>query len=202
MKLEEFKMFNKINKDDFMKKTKLLSYNKDDMIFNEGEDCVHLSFILDGEISIRTYSLNDKEEILGVFYPGDIFGDVICFSNNHKYIGHVIANKSSIIAHIHKEDWLYLIQKNTQLLNNFVENITNKTYESKMQNKILAHKKIEDRIYYYLNSLIDNNNFVFISSVTDLARKLNLPRPSVSRSLTNMENKGLIKRHEKKIEVL
>ena len=72
-----------------------------------------------------------------------------------------------------------------------------------MENKILAHKNIEDRIYYYLNTKINNrNNIVDIKNVTDLAKKLNLPRPSVSRSLTLMEEKGLIKRNKNRIEVL
>ncbi len=204
MNLEELSVFYKINKEIYLKKAKIVSYTKGDMIFNEGTECLHISFILDGEVSIRTYSLNDKEEILGLFHSGDTFGDIICFSPKQTYIGHVIANKNTIIAHFYKDDWLDLLQKNRMLLTNFLKNITDKTYQSKMENKLLAHKNIEDRIYYYLNSLIDNKktHIVEISNVTDLAKKLNLPRPSVSRSLTKMQAKGLILKHKNRIEVL
>ena len=73
-----------------------------------------------------------------------------------------------------------------------------------MENKILTHKNIEDRIYYYLNSKIHNpkDNYVTIKNVTELSKILNLPRPSVSRSLSKMEEKGLIKRDKNRIEVL
>lgn len=73
-----------------------------------------------------------------------------------------------------------------------------------MENKILSHKNIEDRIYYYLNTHFDNkkNNIVTIKNVTELAKILNLPRPSVSRTLSTMEGKGLIKRNKNRIEVL
>ena len=73
-----------------------------------------------------------------------------------------------------------------------------------MDNKLLLHKNIEDRIYFYLNTQIDKKKTrkIYITSVTNLANELNLPRPSVSRSLSIMETKGLIKRNKKEIEVL
>ena len=67
------------------------------MVFNEGTKCNHLSFILEGGVSIRTYSVNGKEELINNLSEGDIFGDIICFAENRNYIGHVIAEKNSII---------------------------------------------------------------------------------------------------------
>ncbi len=204
MKIEEFKLFNNVDKSKYINYFKITSYNKEDMVFNEGDTCNHISLILEGKISIRTYSVNGSEEIINNLFPGDIFGDIICFAENKKYIGHVISDKASLIAHISKENWLNILSENSSILLNFLENITNKTYKTKMENKILAHKNIEDRIYYFLNTKINNqkNNIVIIKNVTELAKILNLPRPSVSRSLTKMEEKGLIKRNKNRIEVL
>lgn len=204
MKLEEFKIFKGINNTIYQNDFKIINYNKEDMLFNEGEECKYLSFVLDGAITVRTYSLNGKEEIINTLLPGDIFGDVICFSKNKTYIGHIISEKNSIVAHIHKDKWIQLLQGNSNLLINFLGSITNKTFQTKMENKILAHKNIEDRIYYYLNTKINNQkeHFVLIKSVTDLSKILNLPRPSVSRNLSQMEKKGLIRKTKNKIEVL
>lgn len=204
MHLEEFEIFKNINPEIYKNYFKIIYYDKEEMVFNEGDECNHLSFILEGKVSIRTYSLNGKEEIMNTLLSGNIFGDVICFSENRNYIGHVIADKTSVIAHIHKENWLLLLQKNSNLLLHFIESITNKTFKTKMENKILAHKNIEDRIYYYLNSQLhhEKNSFVIIESVTDLSKILNLPRPSVSRSLKTMEEKGIIIRNKNRIEVL
>lgn len=203
MRIEEFKIFNDVPANIYKKEFKFMDYSKDDMIYNEGDECTHLSFVLEGVVSVRTYSINGKEEIINTLYPGDIFGDIICFSGNKTYIGHVIAEKKSTIAHIHKDKWLNLLQKNANILLHFIENITDKTFKTKMENKILAHKNIEDRIYYYLNNKINKKKkIVTIKSVTDLAKILNLPRPSVSRSLKTMEEKGLIIRKKKEIEVL
>lgn len=204
MKLEEFKLFIDVEKERYTNFFKTISYNREDMIFNEGTRCNHLSFILEGGVSIRTYSVNGKEELINNLSEGDIFGDIICFAENRNYIGHVIAEKNSIIAHITRENWLRILSENPTILLHFIESITNKTYKTKIENKILAHKNIEDRIYYYLNTKTNNsnNNIVTIKNVTELSKVLNLPRPSVSRSLTIMEEKGLIKRNKNRIEVL
>ena len=54
------------------------------------------------------------------------------------------------------------------------------------------HKNIEDRLIYYFK--IESNRFnsskICIDSVSNLARILSLPRPSVSRSLSKMEKKN------------
>jgi CRP-like cAMP-binding protein len=204
MNLQDFKLFNKVDPNQYLKYFKIIDYKKEDIIFNEGEVCNHLTFVLDGEISVRTYSLNGKEEILNIIYPGGIFGDIISYSNKSTYIGHIISNRNSIVAHIKKTDWLSLIQKDETLLINFLNHLTNKTFKTKMDNKLLLHKNIEDRIYFYLNTQIDKKKTrkIYITSVTNLANELNLPRPSVSRSLSIMETKGLIKRNKKEIEVL
>ena len=204
MNLQDFKLFNKVDSKQYLKYFKIIDYKKEDIIFNEGDVCIHLTFVLDGEISVRTYSLNGKEEILNVIYPGGIFGDIISYSNKTTYIGHIISNRNSVVAHIKKTDWITLIQKDETLLINFLNHLTNKTFKTKMDNKLLLHKNIEDRIYFYLNTQIDKKKTrkIYITSVTNLANELNLPRPSVSRSLSNMETKGLIKRNKKEIEVL
>lgn len=204
MNLQNFKLFNKVDPNQYLKYFKIIDYKKEDIVYNEGEVCNHLSFVLDGEISVRTYSLNGKEEILNIIYPGGIFGDIISYSNKSTYIGHIISNKNSVVAHIKKNDWITLIQKDETLLINFLNHLTNKTFKTKMDNKLLLHKNIEDRIYFYLNTQIDKKKTrkIYITSVTNLANELNLPRPSVSRSLSIMETKGLIKRNKKEIEVL
>ncbi|MBQ8293110.1 MAG: Crp/Fnr family transcriptional regulator [Bacilli bacterium] len=204
MKINEFKMFKNANHHNYNNYFKTIDYQSNAMIFNEGDECTNISFILEGTVSIRTYSLNGKEEILNTLHPGEIFGDVICFSGNKKYIGHVIADKNCKIAHVNKNNWLKLIQKDSAILTNFIENITDKTFKTKMENKMLLHKNIEDRIYYYLNTKLNKKSpsTVIIKNVTELAKILNLPRPSVSRSLNKMEKRGLIKRNKNKIEVL
>ena len=84
-------------------------------------------------------------------------------------------------------------------LEEYLKHIADKSIAIKLQAKLLSHKNIEDRIMYYLSTKADDNNTIYIKSVTDLSKVLSLPRPSVSRSLSNLEDKGLINRNGKYI---
>ena len=70
----------------------------------------------------------------------------------------------------------------------------------KQQAKLLAHKNIRDRIMYYF-MMNQKDKIVHIDSVTTLSNILSIPRPSVSRELSNMERDGLIKKADKIIYI-
>ena len=82
---------------------------------------------------------------------------------------------------------------NKKFLEAYMKIICEEAISIKQQAKLLAHKNIRDRIMFYLTSH-QKDRIVYINSVTDLANHLSIPRPSISRELTNMELDGLIKR--------
>ena len=102
-------------------------------------------------------------------------------------------------AFIDRKTLLEVFTKNPNLLEEYLKHIADKSIAIKLQAKLLSHKNIEDRIMYYLSTKADDNNTIYIKSVTDLSKVLSLPRPSVSRSLSNLEDKGLINRNGKYI---
>ena len=54
---------------------------------------------------------------------------------------------------------------------------------------------------YYLTTNMDENNEIIINSITNLANLLALPRPSVSRSISILEDSGKIERIRKIIKI-
>ena len=174
-------------------------YNSNDLIFNEQTKCNMLAILIKGEVLISTITSNEKEEIFNTIYEGDAFGDILVFSSSHKYLGNVIATKKTKVAFIDRKTLIEVFTKNPNLLEEYLKHIADKSIAIKLQAKLLSHKNIEDRIMYYLSTKADDNNTIYIKSVTDLSKVLSLPRPSVSRSLSNLEDKGLIKRNGKYI---
>ena len=174
-------------------------YNSNDLIFNEQTKCNMLAILIKGEVLISTITSNEKEEVFNTIYEGDAFGDILVFSSSHKYLGNVIATKKTKVAFIDRKTLLEVFTKNPNLLEEYLKHIADKSIAIKLQAKLLSHKNIEDRIMYYLSTKADDNNTIYIKSVTDLSKVLSLPRPSVSRSLSNLEDKGLINRNGKYI---
>lgn len=181
---------------------KIVEYNAFDVIFNERDVCNHLGIVLKGEVLISTITYNEKEEVINTIKEHDVFGDILLFASNNIYLGDVIAIKKSIVALITKDNLLKLLTQRKELLTKYLCHLSNKSLNIKLQSKLLSHKNIEDRIMYFLSTVKNKDNIYEYKSITDIANKLSLPRPSVSRSMTILENKGLIKKEKKKIYIL
>lgn len=176
------------------------TFEKGQVIFNEGNPCNELTIVLNGEILISTITYNEKEETINVIKDCDIFGDILCNATNNIYLGDVICQKKTKVLILSKEKLMKLLLSDSVLLDSYLTLISDKTLDIKLQAKLFSHKRIDDRIMYYL-SLKAINNLVFIDSVTELAKALSLPRPSVSRTLSDLESSGLITRDNKFIYI-
>lgn len=170
---------------------KIKEFKSNQVVFNDKDECTSLGIVLDGLLHITTYTENEKEEIITVLNTFDLFGQFLLFSPTPFYIGTIITKRNSKIALISKKDLLLLCQSNPKFLEQYLTLICTDSFNVKMQAKLLAHQNIEDRIMFYLKTH-QNNNIVEIINVTWLANILSLPRPSVSRSLTSLQNKKLI----------
>ena len=124
----------------------------------------------------------------------------MCNATNNIYLGDVICQKKTKVLILSKEKLMKLLLSDSDLLDSYLTLISDKTLDIKLQAKLFSHKRIDDRIMYYL-SLKAINNLVFIDSVTELAKALSLPRPSVSRTLSDLESSGLITRDNKFIYI-
>ena len=166
------------------------------VLFNEGETCEYLGYLLKGKLNISTLSFKDKEEIISTINEGEFFGQFLIFNeSNSTYLGDVIAIKNSEIALINKNTLDNILMTNKVFLNAYLCDISIEAFRIKQQVKMLSHKKNIDRIIYYL----ENNNVdgkIDIKSVTNLAKIVNLPRENVSRILTKLLKDGYIKKED------
>lgn len=169
-------------------------YNRGDIIFSTNEECNKIGIILKGHIIITSITYQEKEETISSLYENEVFGNFLIFSSHPFYLGDIIADKKSTIVFITKNELLYLMKNNNIFMNEFLKEMSDNAIDIKQQNKLLAHKNIKDRILYYFNTLSakQNSKTIIVPSITKLALKLSLPRPSVSRELTNLVNEGLI----------
>ena len=178
-------------------------YKKNQILFNEGEICDKIFFVIDGCVEIKTYTYNEKEEIITVLKENEWFGDVLAFTDDKKYLGIGICKSNSIIAYITSSSLLKLC-KDEDFLRYYLKNICNKTIQIKKQNKLLCHKNIRDRIlHYFEEKMIETKSrTITLTSINDLSNILSLPRPSVSRELKNMVDDGIINKEKNIITLL
>ena len=193
-------ILNLLTKEEINKFIKYTTYDSNQVVFNEGDICNSIGIVVEGEILIKTYTYNIKEEIITVIKEKNFFGQYLLFSNNNIYLGIGITSRKTKVAYISKMNLLTILSVNKQFLEAYMKVICDEAVKIKQQAKLLAHKNIRDRIMYYLMSN-QKDKTVYIKSVTNLSNLLSIPRPSVSRELTNMELDGLIIRNGKYIKI-
>lgn len=184
---------------------KIIKYSKDETIAIEEDECSSLGIIIKGKVQIQKMFLSGKIVTIDTLEKGNIFGEVIIFSNTSKYPATIMSANETTVMFIAKEEILKLCSGNMRFLNNFMNLLSNKILMLNKKVKNLSYQTIRQKITKYIleesnkqSSLIINLNV----SRKDMADHLGIPRPSLSRELINMKEDNLIDFHKKTIKVI
>ncbi|AJA48981.1 cyclic nucleotide-binding protein [Clostridium pasteurianum DSM 525 = ATCC 6013] len=184
---------------------KVYSYSKDETIAMEGDSCSSIGIVLNGSIEIKKFFASGKTIAIAKFLSGDIFGEVIIFSDMNKYPSTIIASGNCKILFISKKDIVTLCKMDNLILNNFMGLLSNKILMLNKKLKNLSYETLRQKITSLLleNYYIDKKNiFQISSSRKQMAEELGIPRPSLSRELVNMKKDGLIDFHKNTFKIL
>lgn len=179
------------------------NYPRGALLFNEGDICKSLGIILEGEITISTLTALDKEYTINVLTKGMMFGETLLFTDNNKFLGDIIATRDTRIAFINKNKLLALLQK-TSILEVYLKTLALKSQALNARVKLLSQKNLRDKVLFFLfeERKRQNTNLIKITSKENIASLLNIPRPSLSREISKLQNEGLIKSAKRTIEIL
>lgn len=172
---------------------------KNSVINHEGDLCENVGVIISGKVDIVSYSFQGKEQILNSLKAGDIFGNNLIFSSEPIYRGDVIAKEKCVIAFINKENLLYLLQNNQEFLTLYLKAQSDfgKSLNARIQ--LLSFTNAEERLVYYASK---NDNVITFKNVTTLAAQIGIQRETLSRLLTSLVKRHLIKKEKGKITFL
>lgn len=169
---------------------------KNSVIHHEGDTCESIGVIVSGKVDIVSYSFQGKELILNSLKAGEIFGNNLIFSSEPIYKGDVIAKEKCVIAFINKENLLFLLQNNKDFLELYLKAQSDfgKSLNARIQ--LLSFTNAEERLQYYASK---NDNVIIFKNVTTLAAQIGIQRETLSRLLTSLVKRHLIKKEKGKI---
>ena len=169
---------------------------KNSIIAHEGDVCENIGVIVSGKIDIVSYAFKGKEMLLNSLKAGDIFGNNLIFSSDPIYRGDVIAKEKCVIAFINKENLIFLLQNNQDFLKLYLQAQSDfgKSLNARIQ--LLSFTNAEERLFYYASK---NDNVIIFKNVTALAAQIGIQRETLSRLLTSLVNRHLIKKEKGKI---
>ena len=172
---------------------------KNSVINHEGDLCENVGVIISGKVDIVSYSFQGKEQILNSLKAGDIFGNNLIFSSEPIYRGDVIAKEKCVIAFINKENLIYLLQNNQEFLTLYLKAQSDFGKSLNARIHLLSFTNAEERLVYYASK---NDNVITFKNVTTLAAQIGIQRETLSRLLTSLVKRHLIKKEKGKITFL
>ena len=172
---------------------------KGNIIYHEGDVCENIGIIISGKVDIVSYSFQGKEMLINSLKAGEIFGNNLLFSSSPVYRGDVIAKEKSVVAFISKENLANLLQNNREFLELYLQAQSDKAKLLTARIQLLSFPNAEERLFYYASK---NNGVITFKNVTTLAATLGVQRETLSRLLTSLIKRHLIKKEKGKITVL
>lgn len=172
---------------------------KNRVINHEGDVCEQIGIVISGKVEIVSYSFEGSEILINSLRAGEIFGNNLLFSSDPIFRGDVIAREKSVVAFINKENLIYLLQNNTEFLTQYLKAQSDfgKSLNSRIQ--LLSFNTAEEKLFYYASK---SNNVIEFKNVTSLAATIGVQRETLSRLLTSLVERHLIKKEKGKITIL
>jgi len=170
----------------------LVTLKKGEILYHEDDVCREIGIVMEGEISISSYSYHGEEIIYNLLKENDIFGNNLLFSSNPHYLGNILAKKSAKVALIDEKSLLFLLQNNQNFLMHYLNIQSDFSKRLNSTIKLLSFANAEERFLYYL--FLHNNQLIY-TNVTSLSKALFLQRETLSRLLTRLVQENKIKRN-------
>ena len=170
-------------------------YNKDQIVFSEGDDGTGFYVVAAGKVKIYKVSLEGKEQILHIYGPGNPFGEVPVFSGEQFPANAQTLLKSHLLF-FPRTAFTELIAKNPSLCLNMLAVLSMRLRQFTVQVENLSLKEVPGRLAAYLLYLAQEQEAEDTVSLPiskgQLASLLGTIPETLSRILTKMSNSGLI----------
>jgi len=188
---------------------KIMNYKKNEYITIMGDKYEGIGIIVSGEVIVTKEKLNGDRVIMAKLSSGQIFGEMIAYSNQKKWPATVIALEDSTILFFPPEKIIGSCPKmcsgHKLLINNMLEIVTKKALHLNKKVEYLMIKSIRGKIAHYLYEnyyRTGKTTFDIPLNRNEMAEFLNISRPSMSRELSKMKEEGIIDYYKSSFKLL
>ncbi|MDR3356701.1 MAG: Crp/Fnr family transcriptional regulator [Spirochaetaceae bacterium] len=182
-------------------------YNKDKIIFADGEPGQSLYIIQKGTVKI-TKILNGNEIILAILKHGDIFGEMALLENKPRSAAAIAQENGTVLMEVLKQNFELMAKTQPAIINRLTQMLSERIWFSYKQ---LANALIKDplgRIYDYMTIILEKNNvppsdssFVFDFGPDELMKMAAVPAEQQNAVLSKFLNEKDISLQKGKLSV-
>lgn len=166
---------------------------KNKYIFREGDPADHICIILSGKIKLSHIDSEGRESIVMILSENDtIWESMFLYEGRFPYSA--VSMTEVRIVRIYRENFMHILE-DPQATLHIITVLSRKLHDANLRNMILHTKDPEARIAgFLLYSAGQGEHPTLTLRLDDIASSISLRPETVSRKLTEMQERRLIKR--------
>ncbi|HUU50427.1 MAG TPA: Crp/Fnr family transcriptional regulator [Nitrospinota bacterium] len=184
-------------------------YKKNEHIFHEGEKARGFYILKSGKVKVYKTSMDGKEQILHIISEGESFGDAAVF-HGETYPANAQAMTDSHLIFIEKMDFIRLIKEFPDISLKIMASLSAMLRDFTRLVEDLSLKEVSSRIAKYFleqsknhgKKTLEGPRFTLDLSKTQLASRLGTIPETLSRSLSKLKERDIIRVDKNDIVVL
>lgn len=179
-------------------------YNKNEVIAFSGDECKSLQMVVEGTVRGEMMDMAGRVlKIEDISAPRPL-AVAFLFGQKNRYPVTITANEDVKILVLPRNSVIRLIQTSEIFLTNFMNAISNRAQFITDRLKFHSFQNLRGKLADYLLELDDENKgIVFLGTTQEnLAELFGVARPSLSRTIRELHNEGLIIADGKRIEIV
>jgi CRP-like cAMP-binding protein len=180
-------------------KPKIRKCKPREVIVTNGQLFQGVGIIANGKVSLTKETYSGNRILLGILYSGEIFGEMVAFSNQRVWPITVIAQEDSVVLFLPPNKitgtCANTCDSHNTLIVNMLRILSNRALMLNKKIEHLSTRSIRGKISSYLLDLYQHTGkatFDIPMKRHELADYLNIPRPSLSREMALMSDADLI----------
>ena len=180
------------------------SYNKGDVVAIAGESVNNLFIILAGNVKGEMIDYSGKTiKIEDIEAPRPL-ATAFLFGKENRFPVTVTANEDVKILAIPVPEFLKLLQKNTQILKNYLNSISSRSQFLSQKLQFLNFKTIREKLAHFLLQHTGESlhSFELKATQQQLSELFGVTRPSLARVFSEMQREKLILVEKKTVTLL
>ncbi|HKI88917.1 MAG TPA: Crp/Fnr family transcriptional regulator [Draconibacterium sp.] len=179
-------------------------YSKGEIVVISGQPVNQLYIILSGSVKGEMIDYSGKTIKIEDIEAPKPLATAFLFGKENKFPVTVTANNGVKILIIPVPEFLKLLQMNTQLLRNYLNNISTRTQFLSQKLHFLSFKTIKEKVAHFLLTQAGEqfHSIELKSTQQQLADLFGVTRPSLARVFGEMQREGLIKIERKTVTLL
>lgn len=186
----------------------LVHYAKNEVIHYEGDDSTYVWMLLSGKVRIYKEGIGQRQQIIRLLKPYDIFGYRACIANE-PYNSNANAFEPCTVYRLSRDFFTHLVRENGALCYEVMLMMAKDLAISEIQTVNLTQKHIRGRLAESILLLLKNYGYeedgrtlAMLLPREDLANMSNMTTSNAIRTLSQFAQEGLVVVEGRRIQIL